>query len=949
MRHCWIGRVALAAAITFAITARPAAVWAQTSIYWTGAADNPSGAWNSNESWSSSPTGTTFVPPPTTGDAVVLNYPAGTSPPSYYNLGSLQFQSITLNATGGNPYYGIVSDLPSDVIGLQSGGFIQTVNAFVTINTGLTLNGPATLSVLSTDGGISFASLTNMAGPSRAQPITGTGGLTLVNDGSNGALQISSVNSYTGATTVDGTGTVLFNVNGAVPIGSALTVNGSASFATSSTIGSLAGAGTVTINGGNTLTVGTDNTSTTFSGTLQDGGTGSASLAKVGTGTLTLSGANTYSGGTLISGGTLAVSADNNLGAATTTGGLTFDGGTLQVTSSSFTTSRDITLNSGGGTIGNVSGSYTYLEGNISGSGGLTLDGNGLITLEGTSTYSGPTQINSGFLDAYAPKSLSPASAYTLAPGALLVLGTETVGSLAGGGAVLGTGTFSVGANNTSTEFSGVIADFGSLGQMTLNKIGSGTLTLSGNSTYGANTTISGGTLQLGDGGTSGSIEGSVSNGGTLAFDRSDVVTFTGTISDASTSAPGVVQQLGTGTTILTGSNTYSGGTTISAGTLQLGDGGTSGSIVGPVSNNGTLAFDRSDNALTLGGVISGTGAVQLLGSGTTTLTGNNTYTGGTTITAGTLQLGNGGASGSIEGNVSNNGTLTFDRSDTTTFGGSIGGNGQLIKTGSGTLTLSGASTYTGITDVQAGGLIVNGSLAGSSVNVENAATLGGAGTIANAVTILSGGILAPGSSTGPGTLTVGSLTINPGATLQYSLGTANVPGGSSNSLTNVTGPLALAGTLNVTSSGNFSLGLYSLFNYSGSLLDNGLTVGTLPGTYLGSIQTTIPGQINLIIDSPGILIQFWDGTASSGDGTIHGGSGTWTTAGTNTNWTTPNGAINASWQGGFGIFDGTAQTVTAATPVSYQGLQFSTTGYEVAGPGALTPIGLAPSASMQG
>ena len=66
--------------------------------------------------------------------------------------------------------------------------------------------------------------------------------------------------------------------------------------------------------------------------------------------------------------------------------------------------------------------------------------------------------------------------------------------------------------------------------------------------------------------------------------------------------------QIGTGTTILTANNTYTGGTTISAGTLQLGNGGTTGSIVGNVIDNGTLAFNRSDGDV-FAGTISGTGA----------------------------------------------------------------------------------------------------------------------------------------------------------------------------------------------------------------------------------------------------------------------------------------------------------------------------------------------------
>ena len=132
---------------------------------------------------------------------------------------------------------------------------------------------------------------------------------------------------------------------------------------------------------------------------------------------------------------------------------------------------------------------------------------------------------------------------------------------------------------------------------------------------------------------------------------------------------------------MLTGANSYTGGTTISAGTLQLGNGGTTGSIVGNVTDNGTLVFGRGD-MVTFPGVISGTGGISQAGSGTTILTAANSYTGGTTINAGTLQLGNGGTTGSIVGNVNDNATLAFNRSDAVTFPGVISGTGALSQIG---------------------------------------------------------------------------------------------------------------------------------------------------------------------------------------------------------------------------------------------------------------------------
>ena len=192
----------------------------------------------------------------------------------------------------------------------------------------------------------------------------------------------------------------------------------------------------------------------------------------------------------------------------------------------------------------------------------------------------------------------------------------------------------------------------------------------------------------------------------------------------------------GAGFLILTGASNYAGGTTVGGGTLQIGNGGTTGSIQGDVTNLANLAFNRSDT-VTFGGNISGTGSVDILGgTGSKTIfTANNTYGGITTIHAGsTLQIGNGGSSGAIAGDVVNNGNLVFNHSDTVTYGGVIhdgntffpttpGGNGYsylynnevaqhgtLTQAGSGTLILTNSqSNYSGVTNVESGVLQLDG------------------------------------------------------------------------------------------------------------------------------------------------------------------------------------------------------------------------------------------------
>ena len=187
---------------------------------------------------------------------------------------------------------------------LQSGGYITDnnidMNGTDLFNAGITLNGPATFTLYSTDGNANFLTF--------GAPISGAGPLTIVNNNHVVALLLNAVNTYTGATNVSAAGVVTAAVDGIIPITSALTVaSGSVvTFQASSHIASLAGAGRVFLSSG-ALTVGSDGTSTTFSGVFANLGGVVASLVKLGAGTLTLSGPNTYTGTTTVSAGTLLV------------------------------------------------------------------------------------------------------------------------------------------------------------------------------------------------------------------------------------------------------------------------------------------------------------------------------------------------------------------------------------------------------------------------------------------------------------------------------------------------------------------------------------------------------------------------------------------------------------------------------------------------------------------
>jgi autotransporter-associated beta strand protein len=524
--------------------------------------------------------------------------------------------------------------------------------------------------------------------------------------------------------------------------------------------------------------------------------------------------------------------------------------------------------------------------GGITNSGRISANSNG-IYVTSVSTFSGDIN-NSGTISA-------GGTGIRVLNVSTLIGGITNTGTITGsvGIAVTNSGVVSVFDSGLIDGTSGIAVDLSQTGPGNTFTVGPG-YTIVGNVVGSGSDTF-----QLGGSG-SGSFNLSSIGSGQQYQGFSAFNVISGTWTATGTFAPADAWTVAGGTLTITGSLGNAGGVTLSGGTIVIGSNDALGA--------GTLTMDAGTT-------------LSFLNSGNFTVANAITIAGDTSFTspAGTTQT----ISGAISDGASA-GTLNMD--------------------GVGTLILSGTSNYTGPTDVSAGILDVTGALGQTAVTVGSGATLQGTGSIGGAVTLNNGATLTPGSGA-PGTLTVGSLTLNAGSDLSYQLGAPNVVGGNSNDLITVNGNLAVnGGTLFVANSGAFGPGVYELIGYHGTLGGSGqLAIGSLPDGLTGVIQTGSSGQIDLVVSGPSALTQFWDGAVTTGNGAIAGGSGTWNN--TSANWTTPNGALNASWQGGFAVFEGTAGTVTVGEPVSYQELQFSTTGYTIAatGTGTLTPTGVAP------
>lgn len=388
---------------------------------------------------------------------------------------------------------------------------------------------------------------------------------------------------------------------------------------------------------------------------------------------------------------------------------------------------------------------------------------------------------------------------------------------------------------------------------------------------------------------------------------------------------------------------------------------------IGHLVGRGTVDIIDSDAAFIVGmddlhasfnGSIAGVGEFRKTGQGTLTLTRAGTLAGLFMQEQGRLHIGATDALGTsllrvgedthlklAQGvRLDNDVELTIDDFNvevdagvTATLGGDVfqtdpAASHRFRKYGGGTLIVASSEVNLGHAIVDGGTLQVDGRIA-APVTVQADATLRGRGTVQGSVRVEDGGVLAGRSGD---RLTIGgNLLLNDNSYIDVVLGAP-----SSTTLFDVGGNLVLDGQLSIADVGGFGRGIYRLFDYDGALTDNGLDVVRSPNGIPRqdiSVQTAIASQVNIVVagNGPGPVpdIQFWDGTGTTQDGRIEGGSGTWNAAATN--WTRANGEANDAWGGRFAVFQGEEGLVTVdsgAGPIAITGMQFASSGYTVTG-----------------
>ena len=677
-----------------------------------------------------------------------------------------------------------------------------------------------------------------------------------------GAVSITS-----GTASASGANT---DVIGGVSGTSDVTINAgstSASGVGGEAIGARAGSGNVTVTaamttatGGNAISATAGKIASVTAGTATGGGDGASGVVVTGgTGVMLAIGAAS-SNGTAVSTtntrtGVVTTTRADAILATATTGMINATIGSATATGAGADAIRLIAAGTGGGVTATITGMVSSSSGN-----GLFIDppGANTVTIANGASVTGATAginaagatnsiVNLGMVSSSGGPGILAAGTTTLdnsgtisgANGVAVQLGAtdDTVilrtGSVVAGQIIGGGGTDAavlIGTNGAATATQQV-ATFTGFDHLTVQS-GYWTAPASNGTTVNQTTIANGAAFEVANGanGISGYASPVYADNGTLVV-RSSGASAGSTFGTSVVTGTGGVSFVGTGTATLdglnslqnTGTNTVAagstvlvtgtqGGTFVNNGTIQVGTGGTSGNLTGNVTDNGTLIVNRADT-YSFNGALTGTGTLIKQGDGQVVFGSNYAFTGTTQLNGGSIRLStpvaattmldaegtgtydlSGNAqtiaqlSGASAGAVVNidNGALTVNQSTTTSFAGSLIGNGTLTKTGTGSLNLTGNSTYTGPTTINGGRLAVNGSIT-SPVVVNSGGTLGGNGTVGSTM-IASGGTFAPGNSIGTTTV-AGNVVFAAGSIYQVE---ANATGGADR--INATGTATLAG-----------------------------------------------------------------------------------------------------------------------------------------------------------
>ncbi|WP_367873537.1 beta strand repeat-containing protein [Luteolibacter sp. Populi] len=581
---------------------------------------------------------------------------------------------------------------------------------------------------------------------------------------------------------------------------------------------------------------------------------GSTGLTKSGAGTVTIGGVNTFTGNIAVNGGVLKPSGNQAFGLGPKT--ITVASGATLDTSGAMNANRDydaVIAGSGQGSGVITNSGATHQNGfrsltlsadaTIGGSGRWDLrpitagqalidlanhkltktGGNFIALVDGTMSNPGTIDIETGTLS-FTRSVVSGSGAITVKNGAILLLENYTSGSFSKQVVLEGSTFRNTGANLTSASdvsFSGASTISVGVGNTftltnpvsgtgTLTKADTGILALAAANTYDGGTTVAAGVVQIGNGGTTGSVLGNIdlaSLTSGVSINRTDDFTFTNVITGSGLTGnalnPAAMNKNLANTVTLVAANTYTGTTRLGAGMIAIGsdasvfgdatalidlrNGGIRSSDASPrtipnpisfsvptpfgsagtgkLTFSGAVAYGSATKSITVNnaetefsGVIAGTGVGTFLakdGPGKLILSGNNTYTQITQINAGVLQLGNGGSTGSFGPNgVTNNTSLVINLSnpegfDSVTVGNVISGPGSLTHIGPSLTVLSALNTYSGDT------IITNGTLSPNQQFLSDTAAVRISGTgkleLLSAATDVVGSLYLDGVPQAPG------------------------------------------------------------------------------------------------------------------------------------------------------------------------------------------------------